>query len=220
MVKDMLQELTETERRVVVNQPDFSNTFPLHLAAKYGHVGVFKLLLDNKAELNQKGRDRKTALEITIVHEQRMIIKTIIEADEWIEAFQIPSTSDRGDLETPLRKLIRSLPDMAEKFLDRCCEELPPDDKDSSVAGLVKMNADFIEDTHKYLVLKNKKKERNLFCHRDRQGLEQDSGGVFDKYQVDINNHPMVIMADERKENLLQHPLCTPCAENDKKKCA
>ena len=131
MVEDMLQELTETERRVVVNQPDFSNTFPLHLAAKYGHVGVFKLLLDNKAELNQKGRDRKTALEIAIVHEQRMIIQTIIEADEWTEAFQIPSTSDRGDLETPLRRLIRSLPDMAERFLDRCCEELPPDDKDS-----------------------------------------------------------------------------------------
>ena len=76
------------------------------------------------------------------------------------------------------------------------------------MAGLVKMNADFIEDTHKYLVLKNKKKERNLFCHRDRQGLEQDPGEIFDKYQVDINNHPMVIMADERKEDLLQHPPC------------
>ena len=33
MVEDMLQELTETERRMVVNQPDFSNSFPLHLAA-------------------------------------------------------------------------------------------------------------------------------------------------------------------------------------------
>ena len=190
MVEDMLRELTDTERRVVVNQPDFSNAFPLHLAAKYGHVSVFKLLLSNKAELNQRGRDRKTALDVAIDHEQRVIIQTIIEADEWVEAFQIPSTSDRGDLETPLRKLIRTLPDMAETFLDRCCDEMPPDDKDASIAGLIKMNADFIEDTHKYSVLKNKKKDRNLFCHRDRIELEQTPEGTFDKYQVDINNHP------------------------------
>ena len=147
MVEDMLRELTDTERRVVVNQPDFSNAFPLHLAAKYGHVSVFKLLLSNKAELNQRGRDRKTALDVAIDHEQRVIIQTIIEADEWVEAFQIPSTSDRGDLETPLRKLIRNLPDMAEMFLDRCCEEMPPDDKDSSVAVLSNQDISIQNDT-------------------------------------------------------------------------
>ena len=47
-------------------------------------------------------------------------------------AFEIPSTSDRGELDTPLIKLIRQLPDMAEEVLDRCCEE-PPDKKDVSV---------------------------------------------------------------------------------------
>ena len=208
MVEEMLWELSEAEKRALVNQPDFSNSYPLHLAAKYGHVGIFKVLLENKAELTQRGRNQKTALDIAIEQNQRVIIKTIIEADEWLEAFQIPSTSDRGDLDTPLRKLIRSLPDMAEVFLDRCCEEIPPDEKDSSVTEVIKMNADFIEDTHKYKILKGKRKEENTFCHGDSLGLTQTSKEKCEKYQVDINNHPMVIMADERKEDLLQHPLC------------
>ena len=58
LVKDMLRGLSEAERKTLVNQPDFSNAFPLHLAAMYGHVEIFNVLLENKAELTQRGRDQ------------------------------------------------------------------------------------------------------------------------------------------------------------------
>ena len=70
LIEYMLLELTETERRVMVNQPDFSCAFPLHLATKYGHRGAFKLLLSNKANLSQRGPNGKTVLDIAIEHEQ------------------------------------------------------------------------------------------------------------------------------------------------------
>ena len=201
MVKEMLDGLSEAEKRAIVNQPDFSNTFPLHLAAKHGHVGIFNILVGNHADLLERGRNHKTALDIAIEHEKRLIVQTIIQGESWKEAFKIPSTTERGDLDTPLRKLIRQLPDMAEEFLDRCCEEARST-KDAFVAEVIEMNTDFIGDTKKYRIQKTKvKKEENKFVHRDND----DKG---ESYIVDINNHPMVIMADEKKLDLLQHPLC------------
>ena len=58
LVKDMLRGLNEAEKKTLVNQPDFSNAFPLHLAAMYGHVEIFNVLLENKAELTQRGNRR------------------------------------------------------------------------------------------------------------------------------------------------------------------
>ena len=202
MVEDMLRRLTEVEKRAIINQPDFSNTFPLHLAAKYGHVDIFNVLLENKAEVTQRGRNQKTALDIAIENDKRSIIQTIITGDSWKEAFQIPSTSVRGDLDTPLRQLIREMPDIAEEFMDRCCEEVPSDERGSPV---IKMDASFIEDTHKYSIVKKGTKIVNEFRFIDGTHRAEEEEK---EYQVDINNHPMVIMADEKKLDLLQHPLC------------
>ena len=209
MVEDMLRGLSDAEKRAVLSQPDYSNVFPLHLAAKYGHVGIFDLLVENKADITQRGRDQKTALDVAIEREQRAIIQKIIQGDNWKEAFRIPSTSDRGELDTPLRRLIRQMPDLAEDFMDRCYEtgENSLDNKE-----VITMNADFIEDTHKYIVTKSKTRKEIKFRYDDRHDggtpLEHFPEHDEKEYEVDINNHPMVIMADEKKLDLLQHPLC------------
>ena len=181
----MLDGLSEAEKRAIVNQPDFSNTFPLHLAAKHGHVGIFNILVGNYADLLERGRDHKTALDIAVEHKKGLIVQTIIQGESWKEAFKIPSTTERGDLDTPLRKLIRQLPDMAEEFLDRCCKEAYHNNE------VIEIDTSFIEDTKKYRIQKNKgKKEENRFVRRDND----DKG---ESYIVDISNHPMVIM-DEK----------------------
>ena len=214
MVKEMLRGLNKYEKAMMVNQPDFSNTSPIHLAAKYGHVEVFNTLLDSHAEMTRRGPDQKTALDIAIDCGQRGIIQTIIKGPFWKEAFQMPSTSEKGELDTPLRKLIRQLPDLAEEFLDNCCktEVLKEDDTSNSRLKqgdeIIRMNYEFIEDTHKYRVSKVKgRKEEATFHHvlepHDPNQTYQDK-----KYVVETNNHPMMVMAEERKVDLLQHPLC------------
>ena len=199
MVEDMLQGLGETEKRAVVNEPDFKNAFPLHLAAKYGHVGIFNTLLKNGFAVTERGGNEQTALDIAIEHEQRAIIRAIIQGSDWEKAFQIPSTSDKGELDTPLRKLIQKMPDLAEEFLDRC---VSLDNKKK----VIKMNADFIEDTHKYILQKHKSKDNNRFRYKGSSCIQHTLAYHEEEYKVDINNHPMVLM-DETKCDLLSHPL-------------
>ena len=64
---------------------------------------VFSLLLENSAEIIRLGPDQKTALDIAIDKEQQAIITFIINGPKWKEAFDMPSSSDKGDVDTPLR---------------------------------------------------------------------------------------------------------------------
>ena len=175
LVEEMLVGLVEGEKEQIVNQADFSDTALLHLAAKYGHVEVFRVLLQNKAELLQKGCYQKTVLDIAIDQEQRGIIKAIIDGEKWKEAFKVVSTS-AWDEQEPLRRLNRQMPDIAEQVMDRCCAT-EKSFSDNIKKKVTKMNTTFIHPE-------------------------------FDKFKVILDNHPMAIMANEGREELLQHPLC------------
>ena len=136
----------------------------------------------------------------------RGIILSVIKGSHWREAFKVPSTSPKGLLDTPLRKLIRRHPDLAEEFLDNCYErEANQDDFDGE--DVIKMNFDFIEDTHSYKYVKGKDKHDTSFARKDDLD-HNDEKQDFKDYEVEIRNHPLMIMANERKVDLLQHPLC------------
>ena len=95
----------------------------LHYAAKSGKLDLFNQLLKDGAELTERGPESKmTPLDFAITNKRREIIQAIIRHDKWKEAFQMASTSPTGELDTPLRKLIRELPDLAMEVLERCWE--------------------------------------------------------------------------------------------------
>ena len=236
VVKEMLKGLLPSEVKMLVNQPDYINTSPLHLAAKFGHVAVFDLLLENFAEITSRGPDGKTPLDMAIDEDRRAIISAIIKGPYWEEAFKMPSTTEAGKLDTPLRKLIRRFPDLAEEFLDNCCQvevkqtrEGPLDETDVEEEDVINMNYDFIEDTHKYDVIEddNRKQDNEYFYRKDNATLPKlgrrlsfptpkykakrksaKGDRIPEPHVVDIKDHPLMIMADERKVSLLQHPLC------------
>ena len=95
----------------------------------------------------------------------------------WKEIFATTSTSYSGttDRDTPLRELIRVLPDLAEEFFDKCYVIEKRGTKQNSDEIEVNMNYDFIEDGYS---------------------------------KFDIDSHPLMIMVNEQKHDLLQHPLC------------
>ena len=74
-VREMLKGLSIANKRSLMEEKDNNNSYAIHLAAKYGHVEVFTLLLDNNANIMKQGPDQKTALDIAIEKEQRTVMR-------------------------------------------------------------------------------------------------------------------------------------------------
>ena len=217
VVREMLRGLTKDEKVQIVNQNDFSGMAPLHLAAEFGHVDVFTFLLENSASITQPGPDEKTALDFAIDKEKREVVRAVIRGEYWEESFQIPSTSEKGELDTPFRKLIRGFPDLAEEFLDRCYkkefqrkDQDLDDPNDEAFEEVIKMNYGFLEDTYKYSKVRSDggKKEKASSINTKFKLKEKDASKEPNGYMVDVNNHPLMIMVRHQKVDLLQHPLC------------
>ena len=204
----------------IFNSKNIYGHTPLYEAAKKGHVNMFTTLLDNGADLlREQGDSGRTALDVAIDEEQREIIKAIIKAKNWQEAFQKPYTSadqelDLGqELDTPLRRLIRKMPDMAEEVLDECYAKVDNIEAEANTIEKMEMNYDLVEDSHKYSWYHSDSwfgsYRRRQFCERNKTVI--DSNGYSPKkwkYHDNVDNHPMMIMAAEEKWDLLLHPLC------------
>ena len=82
MVAEMLKIVNEEERDSLLNKThNKENEYPLHVAAKRGHIKMFNLLLDNGADiLKGKTNNGSTPLDVAINEEQRDIIRAIINA--------------------------------------------------------------------------------------------------------------------------------------------
>ena len=190
----------------LLNKPDFIGMSPIHLAAKFGPVNVFKHLLQKGADIAKKGPLNKTALDFAIEREQCGIIKSIINDSRWKSVFKIPSLSSECKLDTPLRKLIRSFPDLAKLVLDKCYK-LKGEDQMT-----VTMDFDLLEDTYNYRrgnIDFNQKAGQNV-CFIHFQKDSERNGEIYTTpYSTNfLTNHPLMIMANEGKFGLLQHPLC------------
>ena len=210
-LKKMLKDLTSTERGNLVSHEDGSNRSPLHLAAEKGFVLTFQLLLDNGADIKKRGPDQKTALEVAIDHDQKELIESIIDSSHWEEAFKLPCSTKQGRLDTPLRMLIRQIPDLAEKVLDNCYERTTVEGEDSEKQkqDIIQMNFDLIEDTNNY----NYDESKQQFYHATGESNTTDPEASLREHKVDINNHPLIIMANEKKVELLEHPVCSVITE-------
>ena len=104
-------------------------------SAREGHVDIFKFLLKKGADIKERTSEQQTALDIAIENNRREIIIAMIENEKWKEAFREPCMKTKLDsedlssmhwrlspsfrssnekLDTPMRKLIRDFPDLAE----------------------------------------------------------------------------------------------------------
>ena len=212
-VEGMLKDLIPQQRRALICHKDGANRSPIHLAAEGGNVLTFNLLLANEADITVEGPDQKTALEIAIEHDQREVIESIIGSSQWEEALRQPFKSINGKLNTPLRMLIRTMPEMAEKLLDKCCkikaktakdeeETLDTITRNLEASDTITMSFEFIEDT------KSNKMNTNQYDQKEKRTGNTDVKQYEAFEEIDFENHPLTIMIDEERDELLQHPVC------------
>ena len=169
-------------------------------AAENGHALVVKKLLDGQTDVVQEAlmaaiRNRHTSVIETIIDTgSHSLYKAALEEKEMIhkgtentigKINEPMCKEDKIDKDTrikkpatsPMRELIKHFPKLAEKVLFKCI-------------------------THKEDQLVIDTEVIEVKCFKTETGLFS----CVDTY-VDYNNHPMMIMAKERHENLLKHPV-------------
>ncbi|KAL8599950.1 hypothetical protein ACOMHN_050252 [Nucella lapillus] len=198
------------------------DTTPLHLSARFGHPRVVELLLDWDADVALEDTEGYNCLDLAIENNNANVALSIINSDVWQQALrnsnEDPTT---GRIDTPMRKLIKKMPDVAERVFDRCMSY--GQEKNPERPGYeITFNYEFLDDTYMPWIHEAYRKRMKS---DDATSMSETSsmGSVFDDddrllpgakpYSSDSNflkkNHPLFIMVTSEREILLDHPLVT-----------
>ncbi|KAL5009533.1 hypothetical protein ScPMuIL_011838 [Solemya velum] len=193
-----------------IDPMDKTKTTPLHLACRYGHATVVELLLKWNANVSQRDSDGNNCLDLAIDNSSVEVVNVIIASDVWQEALR-NETMDiiTGRRNTPMRKLIKRMPDSAEKVFTKCMTDNKKMQEHQDYQ--ITFNYEFLDD---------------LYSNWTEQGASDSGSGSGSVYDEDYNlvedakpytndsgemkkNHPLMIMVTSKREDLLAHPLVT-----------
>nr|XP_022289772.1 transient receptor potential cation channel subfamily A member 1 homolog isoform X3 [Crassostrea virginica] len=194
-----------------VDPMDKTKTTPLHLASRYGHADVVKCLLDHSAKISQRDTDGNNCLDLAIDNNKPDVALVIINSDKWEEAMRNETPDIATGLRTtPMRKLIKKMPDVAEATFLRCMttNNRNPEHPDYKCT----FNYEFLDDTYS---------SWSEHGSSEGSGSGRGQGSVYNEdfslnvlarpYTSDSgemkNNHPLMIMVNSKREDLLAHPL-------------
>ncbi|XP_063716937.1 transient receptor potential cation channel subfamily A member 1 homolog isoform X3 [Symsagittifera roscoffensis] len=140
------------ENDAPVDATDKSSITPLYLACQNNHPKMVKLLLDYDASLEIRCTSNgKNPLDIAIESQSKQCVETILDNEEWWQFAMQNRTAfndkDTVQINTPMRKLIRRMPEMAVKAFNNCI--IPdkvhgPNDEEFSVTFIY----EFIDDDY------------------------------------------------------------------------
>ena len=99
---------------------DKNKKTPLHLASRYGHDSMAKLLIEKGASVEKTDIFGRNCLDLAISHGSRDVISVILDSERWKEALRNGFVTEGGTHETPLRQLIKRFPDLAKDVFDKC----------------------------------------------------------------------------------------------------
>ncbi|XP_046573761.1 transient receptor potential cation channel subfamily A member 1 homolog isoform X1 [Haliotis rubra] len=195
-----------------VDPTDKRNTTPLHLACSSGHREVVQLLLRWNASVTKRDINNMNCLDLAIENNKSDIARQIIQSHKWMDALRHAHiTNKRGNvtIDTPLRRLIRKMPDVAKEVFDRCItagEEQVPSDTDFEQ----RYNFEFIDDLYAEWA---QPPSNDGGTSKTEQKISYRRFGKLTPYshrsKTIKENHPLYIMVSAHQEHLLAHPLVT-----------
>eukprot|EP00794_Sanderia_malayensis_P000302 gene302-929_t len=173
---------------------------PLLYASQNGHGKMVELLLQtcDISLIDQSGRN---CLDLAIDHDKKQSAMAILRHRDWRTAMRNKTIED-DIITTPMRKLIKKMPDVCILALNNCVsrnENVAPDHDDYHL----KLEYEFLDDVYS-----------NWPCDAVRFDSDEGKGRgtLLTKYQINKqlkkkNNHALWIMVSSKREEILSHPL-------------
>jgi len=207
-----------------VDPLDKKNTTPLHLAAQNGHAKIVSLWLENGADITITNLRNENALEIAVYHGKRSVVEAILDSEDWRSALRTTSIIEdyRGNIvpNTPIRRLIRTFPDLAEKVFDLCITitTINKSKYSRNIKRTMELDFEFIDDAYNLTAASEGgegKTTRFDCCDVDEEGAiipfdtAYNSNGA-----IRMDNHPLMLMTEKKGRFLLLHPLCVALVRN------
>ncbi|CAF1318112.1 unnamed protein product [Rotaria sp. Silwood1] len=92
---------------------------PLHVACEKGHIKLVRFLLENGASTTIRDARCYNCLEIAITGQHEDIVKILFDHPAWREMMRNAQPIEQSEgFDTPMRKLIRYLPNVAVWVID------------------------------------------------------------------------------------------------------
>ncbi|CAL1538524.1 unnamed protein product, partial [Lymnaea stagnalis] len=197
-----------------VDLTDKNKTTPLHLASSSGHSRVVELLLEWGANVKLKDGQGRNCLDRAVENNQILAAKAVINSPVWKEALR-NATMDpmTGHIETPMRKLIKHMPEIAQRAFDKCLNyghEKNPDRSEYEIT----FDYEFLDDVYAPWIAEALAGETGSAGDATPSSDDDDAAPPHAQpYSTDANvlkkNHPLYIMILSERESLLAHPLVT-----------
>ncbi|XP_015759142.1 PREDICTED: transient receptor potential cation channel subfamily A member 1 homolog isoform X2 [Acropora digitifera] len=201
-----------------VDPMDKTKTTPLHLAAREGHPEVVSLLLSKGADITLTDHSGRNCLDLAVDYGRKESAITIINDENWRKVMQNKSW-EQDRLTTPMRKLITKLPEVAGVVFNRCVKENDRrfDDPDYEIT----LDYEFLEDIYSDWsengdgIASETSSQMNFYM--DGIPEEDESKRIRGKVGAEEavqqlereENHPLMIMVENKRQQLLSHPLVT-----------
>ncbi|KAH9498505.1 Transient receptor putative cation channel sub A member 1 [Bulinus truncatus] len=206
-----------------IDPTDKHKVTSLHLACTYGHARVAEMLIEWGANVGMKDDEGRNCLDRAIENNQVNVAKVIINSTSWKDALR-SATRDpiTGSVDTPLRKLIKHMPEIAQRVFDRCLSyghEKNPERPEYEIT----FDYEFLDDVYAPWIAAVVKEDEVPPSGENAQTPSESNYGDDDEddrlptnaqpYSRDTNilkkNHPLYIMILSERESLLAHPLAT-----------
>lgn len=139
-------EILLRSRRIAIDQVDSRFKTALHRASENGHWRIVRLLLDFHGDVSLVDVDGFNSLEMAILNDHSLTVDEFLRDSTWNKSMRNAqrSTTNEFHFSTPLRKLIRSMPNKAEEVFNRSISEFYSFDKNREKSNFY--NYEFLDD--------------------------------------------------------------------------
>ena len=183
---------------------------PLHLACEKGRYECVKILLENNASITVTNHKGETPLDVAIEADEKDCVELFLSHPK----FEVCLMNYASDGSSPLRKMIKKMPDLTLALFNRWttdnCSKDKVDYRDAQYE--VKFDYRFIDDMEAY--------QKNTFYKSRHIGEISRHVEVIREVDIpwyynirpsllQINNHPLILVAHSGHTKLINHPIVT-----------